>query len=203
MPESVRLWPDPFESSRYKWIKLKLNCKISLLITCCLSSWEKGKSVETWNIISCSSWVVCTLSTPVIFPLTSRPPGKQYFRISVVTRWWSDFTTSEFGPVFQLNSVAEEEQELIKPFASWKQIFWVLTKTSKASRNRKKCWKIPTRLIWEELIIHDLTCLGQDDTNLEVHRAFLLLQPKYVLLNIWIHDFPWNFLYFIDVTEIW
>ena len=31
---------------------------------------------------------------------------------------WSDFTTSEFGPVFQLNSVAEEKQELIKPFAS-------------------------------------------------------------------------------------
>ena len=30
---------------------------------------------------------------------------------------WSVFT-SEFGPVFQLNSVSEKQQELIKPFAS-------------------------------------------------------------------------------------
>ena len=59
------------------------NAIFQTMCTCCLSSWEYGKSVETWNIISCSSWVVCTLSTPVIFPLTSRPPGEIYFRLQL------------------------------------------------------------------------------------------------------------------------
>ena len=45
------------------------------LFTCCLSSFENGSSVETWNMISCSSWVVNTLSSPVMFPRTSRPPA--------------------------------------------------------------------------------------------------------------------------------
>ena len=60
--------------------------------TCCLSSWEKGSRVETWNMSWCSSWVVCTLRMchnniyncniicaihlcrPVMSALVSRPP---------------------------------------------------------------------------------------------------------------------------------
>ena len=57
-------------------------------------------------------------------------------------------------------------------------------------------------LVTQELVIHDLTGLGEDDAELEVHASLLLLKPQDVLLYVWGDNFPRDLLHLVKVAVI-
>ena len=57
-------------------------------------------------------------------------------------------------------------------------------------------------LVTQQLVIHDLTRLGENNTKLEVHASFLFLKPENILLDIRRDHFPRDLLHLVQVAVI-
>ena len=100
-------------SQAVKWIKR--NCKE--LLSPVVYHRESMAKVWRHGTLSRAPHGLCAHSQPQSYFLSRQDHLENNIVLDPLVGQWSVFT-SEFGPVFQLNSVSEKQQELIKPFAS-------------------------------------------------------------------------------------
>lgn len=98
---------------------------ITICITCCRLSFEYGNIVDTWNMISCPSYIVYAEYSPVMSPIDGANKQRKQMidiirlvigikcaRPAEVTFYVQSSTV--FVPSFQPNPIAQKRYKLIK-----------------------------------------------------------------------------------------